>query len=81
MSQAARHAEHSVFSRGRRALWLGFSVGLQGSSEIVKATRPLSHAFGAHFLLGSEGAQGRSIPGREAVGTEAERDILYLGIG
>lgn len=56
-------------------------MGLQGSSEIVKATRPLSHAFGAHFLLGSEGAQGRSIPGREAVGTEAERDILYLGIG
>lgn len=42
---------------------------------------PLSHAFGAHFLLGREGAQGRSVPGREAVGTGAEKDILDLGIG
>lgn len=79
MSQPARHVEHPVFSRGRCVLWLGFSVGLQGSSKIAKAMRSLNLTFGAHFLLGSEGDQGRSIPGSEVVGTKAEKDILDLG--
>lgn len=83
MSQPAWHAERSVGSRGRHVLWLVFSWGggFQGPSKIAKAMRPLSHAFGACFLLVREGAQGRSIPGREAVGTEAGKDILHLGVG
>lgn len=62
--------------------WCSLGGGrLQGPAKIARATRPLSHAFGACFLLGREGAQGRSIPGREAVGTEAGKDILHLGVG
>lgn len=80
MSQPAQHAEHSVFSRGRCVLWSVVSVGFQGSSKIAKAVRSLSLAFGAHFLLGSEGVRGRSIPGSEVVGTEVEKEILDLGI-
>lgn len=76
MSQPAWHAEHSVCSRGRHVLWLVLSGVLQGPAKITKAMGPLSHAFGAHFLLGSEGTQGRSIPGIEAVGTEARKDIF-----
>lgn len=72
----------SIQSSAEAGVYCGwYSVGLQGSSKIAKAMRPLSRAFGAHFLLGSEGAQGRSVPGREAVGTGAEKDILDLGIG
>lgn len=55
--------------------WCSLGV-LQGPAKITKAMGPLSHAFGAHFLLGSEGTQGRSIPGIEAVGTEARKDIF-----